>query len=179
MRRQKWGTCLFPLRQFRMHVFPHSQFLCRHNNANHAIIFLITQHALCRHVRSTYKQFDDQRSYRSISASFELATSETNCSTASIKLFASSRNYFIPSYADTSAVPQSHSSPFSTKPFPQVGGATMVFISGMLVKHFGMSFSMYFSKSWRLQELNNLGMMELYWERRRTRIRIIIDKEKQ
>lgn len=102
---------------------------------------------------------------------------ETSYCTAWIKLFASSKYYFIPGYADTSAVPQSHSSPFSTKPFPQDGGAMMLFISGMFVKHFGMSLNMYFSKLWRLQELNFLGMIELYWESRMSYIRIGIGKE--
>jgi len=87
---------------------------------------------------------------------------ETSYCTAQINLFASSKYHFIPGYADTSGVPQSHSSSSSTKPFPQDGGATMLLISGMLVKHFGMSLNMYFSKLWRLQELNVLGMMELY-----------------
>lgn len=87
---------------------------------------------------------------------------ETRYCTASIKLFASSKYYFIPGYADTSGVPQSHSSPFSTKPFPQDGGAMMLLISGTLVKHLGMSLNMYFSKLWRLQELNFLGMIALY-----------------
>lgn len=38
----------------------------------------------------------------------------------------------------------------------------MLVFSGMLVKHFGMSLNMYLSKLWRLQELNFLGMIELY-----------------
>lgn len=91
----------------------------------------------------------------------------------------SSKYYFIPSWADTSEVPQSHSSPFSTKPLPHDDGAMMAFISGMLVRHFGMSFNMYFSKSWRLQELNFLGTIELFWESKRTWVMVVVDKEKQ
>lgn len=104
---------------------------------------------------------------------------ETSYCTAWIKLFASSKYYFIPGYADTSGVPQSHSSPFSTKPFPQDGGAMMLLTSGMFVKHFGISLNMYFSKLWRLQELNFSGMIELYWESKRIYVRLGIGKEKQ
>lgn len=99
--------------------------------------------------------------------------------TAWKQLVPSSKSYFIPSWVDTSEVPQSHSSPFSTKPLPHDEGAMMAFISGMLVRHFGMSFNMYFSKSWRLQELNFLGMIELFWESKRTWVRVVVDNKKQ
>lgn len=55
----------------------------------------------------------------------------------------------------------------------------MLVLSGMSVKHLGMSLSMYFSKLWRLQELNFWGMMELHGEGRRVYVRVGAGKEKQ